>query len=130
MKNPNSWTLACLSLFAAWPAIAQSSTSPFGVPIKDFGGATLLTPRWLSAADYPRGALEGEIQGRVVIAFDINAKGRADNCEVKSSSGHKSLDVVPCKFLERKARFASPTDHTGTPRATSGVVSVDFWVPE
>ena len=129
MKNQHLKTLACLSLFVTWPAMAQN-TSPFGEAIKDYGGATLLTPRWLSVADYPRKALEGEISGRVVVAFDINAKGRVENCEVKSSSGHKALDVVPCRSLERKARFASPTDEAGTPQTTGGVVSVDFWIPE
>ena len=129
MKKLHLKTLACLSVLVTWPAMA-SSTSPFGEPIKDFGGATLLTPRWLSVADYPREAVEGEIQGRVVVAFEINAKGRVQNCEVKSSSGHNALDVVPCRLLQRKARFAAPTDDAGAPQVTGGVVSVDFWIPE
>lgn len=129
MKRQYLKTLVYLSLFVTWPAMAQN-TSPFGDPIRDYGGATLLTPRWLSFADYPRKAVEGEIQGRVVVAFGINAKGRVENCEVKSSSGHQALDVVPCRLLERKARFASPTDDAGIPQTTNAVVSVDFWIPE
>ena len=129
MKNGRFKVSLCLSLFVAWPAMAQN-TSPFGETIKDYGGATLLTPRWLSVADYPRKAVEGEIQGRVVVAFDINAKGRVENCEVKSSSGHKALDAVPCRSLERNARFDLPTDDAGAPRTTGGVVSVDFWMPK
>lgn len=129
MTTQHLKTLVCLSLLISWPAMA-SSTSPFGEPIKDFGGATLLTPRWLSFEDYPRGDLENKIQGRVVVAFNINLKGRVENCSVKSSSGHKSLDVVPCRLLQRKARFASPTDGAGAPQTATGVVSVDFWLPE
>jgi protein TonB len=129
MKKPLLRTLGWLSLLFAWPAIAHS-TSPFGEQIKDFGGATMLTPRWLSVADYPRGAVEGEIQGRVVVAFNINAKGRVENCQVKSSSGHLALDVVPCRALQRKARFVAPVDDDGTSQTTSGMLSVDFWMPE
>ena len=110
--------------------VLAASRPPFGEPIKDFGGATLLTPRWLSFEDYPSVALEGKIQGRVVVAFQINVKGRVESCTVKSSSGHKSLDVVPCRLLQRKARFASPTNDGGIPQTATGVVSVDFWLPK
>lgn len=129
MKMQHLKILACSSLMVAWPIMA-ASTSPFGEPIQDFGGATLLTPRWLSVEDYPNVALEGKVQGRVVVGFEINAKGKVENCTVKSSSGSKSLDVVPCRLLQRKARFALPTNDVGVLQTARGVVSVDFWLPK
>ena len=121
-------SLAGILLVLSAPAIAQT-TSPFGEQIRDFGGATLLTTHLVSFSDYPGQALKDAAQGRVVIAFDINVKGRVENCAVKLSSGHKVLDVVPCPLLERKARFASPVGDAGAPRATKGIYSVDFWLP-
>ncbi|MEG3155839.1 energy transducer TonB [Sphingomonas sp. RB1R13] len=128
MKQAPLRSLASILLVWSWPAIAQI-TSPFGEQIRDFGGATLLTPHLVSFLDYPGQALSNAVQGRVVVAFDINVKGRVENCAVKLSSGHKELDVVPCPLLERKSRFDSPVNDAGSPRATKGIYSVDFWLP-
>ena len=128
MKQKLPKSLAGILLVLSWPAIAQT-TSPFGEQIRDFGGATLLTPNLVTFSDYPVQAVKDDVQGRVVVAFDINVKGRVENCAVKLASGHKVLDGVPCPLLERKARFASPVGDAGAPGATKGIYSVDFWLP-
>jgi protein TonB len=127
----SSWrpkVLSAVLLVAAAPAAAQP-TSPFGESIKDYGGAALLTEHWMSFRDYPRAAMRRGDQGRVVVEFDISANGRVENCSIKTSSGHKSLDNVPCPLLERKARFQPPIDAAGLPQPTRGVLGVDFWMP-
>lgn len=129
MKHTPLKSLAGILLVLGWPAIAQT-TSPFGEQIRDFGGATLLTPHFITVSDYPVQALRDTVQGRVVVAFDINVKGRVENCAVKLSSGHKVLDMAPCPLFERKARFASPVDDANAPMATKGIYSVDFWIPD
>jgi len=120
--------IALGALFMA-ASVAAQSTSPFGEPIREFGGATLLTRDWMSFRDYPSAAISGGAEGRVVVSFDITVKGRAESCQVQTSSGHGSLDSVPCSLLERKARFRPPTDLNGVPSSVKAIMSVDFWMP-
>ncbi|MBN8844921.1 MAG: energy transducer TonB [Sphingomonadales bacterium] len=117
-----------MSLFIAMPVAAQS-TLPFGIPIKDFGGATLLTQNWMSFQDYPDSAMRSDVEGRVIVGFDIGVTGRVENCAVRTSSGYKVLDDVPCRLLNRKARFRPAVDESGSARVAQAVLSVDFWMP-
>ena len=107
------------------PAFAQQ-TSPFGESIADYGGAELLNKDWFR--EYPPAAILNNIEGRVTISFDITAEGRAENCEVTVSSGYRALDDAPCRSLERKARFTPAKAEDGSPRPTSGRLSIDFWL--
>lgn len=83
---------------------------------------------WIGAVDYPSDALRKGQQGNVIVAFDITVAGRATNCVVESSSGSPSLDRVPCRLLERNARFKPASDGSG-PKATKGRYSVAFRLP-
>jgi TonB family protein len=123
----SKWSTLCLLVIAA-PCVAQSQ-SPWGAPIGDFGGAELLKRNWFSFRDYPTVAISKGQQGRVVVQFDITAEGRAKNCIVAESSGHRSLDSAPCRPLERSARFLPAKAEDGTPLPTKGRLSVDFWMP-
>lgn len=120
--------LGLVSLCLTAPVCAQSK-SPFGPPISELGGATLLNHDWFTFRDYPPEALRGNEQGRVVISFDITPKGRAKNCKVKISSGHHALDVTPCEPLEHSARFQPAVAENGSPIATKATLSFDFWTP-
>jgi TonB family protein len=122
-------SLATTLLVLSSPVVAQTA-SPFGAHIRDFGGATLLTPHLVSFSDYPSQAVSDALQGRVVVTFDIGVKGRVKNCAVQTSSGHKVLDAVPCRLLQRKARFAPAAGEGGAPTPTKGVYSMDFWLPD
>jgi TonB family protein len=127
LATRSKWGSLCLLVIAA-PCVAQPQ-SPWGAPIGDFGGAELLKSDWFTFRDYPQEAIGGRQQGRVVVSFDITVEGRAKNCMVKESGGHRSLDRAPCRPLERKARFRPAAAEDGTPKASQGELSVDFWMP-
>lgn len=67
------------------------------------------------------------MDGVVGIAFDITADGKAQNCRLTISSGHDSLDQLPCKLIARRARFEPFKDAGGMPQATKGKLKVTFW---
>jgi TonB family protein len=109
-------------------ALAQSN-SPWP-RVREYGGAMPKNENlWIGAVDYPSGALRSGEQGNVIVAFDITADGRAKNCIVEASSGSPTLDRVPCRIIERKARFIPASDESG-PVATKGRYSVAFWLPD
>jgi protein TonB len=98
--------------------------------IKDFGGATPKNEgTWVTPDDYPSQSLSKGQQGNVVVAFDISAKGRAENCVVEASSGVAAFDRVPCRRIEQRARFQPASDGNGVPKATKARYSVAFWIP-
>ena len=105
-----------------------SAQSPWSV-IEDFGGAIPLNKGWVGPLDYPAHALEKGLQGNVVVSFDINSTGRAENCVVETSSGISELDRVPCPLIERRARFKA-LERNGMAAATKGRFSVAFWLPK
>jgi len=116
-------TLACANLCAG-SAYAQANP-PTAEPNADLGGAQLVNRDWFTLRDYPRTALSYRLSGRVMVAFDITAEGRATNCRVVHSSGHDVLDRAACRPLERKARFIPAMDN-GTAVATTGWLNIDF----
>ena len=87
--------------FAGSPAIAQIAPS---------GGHAL--PQMsvdLNALDYPRVAQSAGVQGRVLVAFNISKRGRADNEEVVESEPSGEFDSVALKAV-RQVRFTVPDD--------------------
>ena len=61
---------------------------------------TLITPD-----DYPDSSLRNEEEGTTGISFDVNEKGRVENCTVASSSGHPKLDDTTCSIATRRFRY-------------------------
>lgn len=43
--------------------------------------------------------------GLVVLGYDVNADGRAENCAVEQSSGFPRLDAASCEMMIRYGRF-------------------------
>ena len=113
--------------------VVSSASAQFRPPwpqIKEFGGAKPKNEaRWIGADDYPTKALRDDVQGNVIVTFDITADGKATNCVVESSSGSAILDEVPCPLIERKARFKPALAEGGTPKDTKARLSVPFWLP-
>ena len=107
---------------------SASAQSPWPV-IEDFGGAIPLNKGWVGPLDYPAHALEKGLQGNVVVSFDINSTGRAENCVVEASSGIPELDRVPCPLIEKRARFKA-LERNGMAAVTKARFSVAFWLPQ
>lgn len=128
MKKTNL-SVSILAILLLTDAAMAQHQSPWPV-VRDYGGAKPKNEnRWIGVADYPNGSLRNGEQGNVIVVFDITADGRAKNCIVDVSSGLQSLDRVPCKLIERIARFEPANDGNG-PVATKGRYSVAFWLPE
>ena len=117
-------TALVLAGFAS-SALAQQAQAIIG-----WGKST--TPKdiqqWLRPIDYPADALMRGLQGSVTASFDIAANGTVSNCAVAKSSGHKSLDAVPCRLLSRRARFQPSIEADGVAMAAKGEVTVRFRV--
>ena len=127
-KTNRSVSILAILLLPTSAAIAQHK-NPWPT-VREYGGAKPKNEnRWIGFADYPSEALRNGEQGNVVVAFDITIDGRAKNCFVDVSSGSQSLDRVPCKLIERNARFQPASDGNG-PLATKGRYSVAFWLPD
>lgn len=116
-------------LLIATPSLGQPS-SPWPA-IREFGGAVPLhVGSWVNFTDYPSDALAQQQQGNVVVKFDIDVEGRPRNCTLDISSGYSSLDAIPCRLIEKRARFKPATSADGTPTPTKGRYSVAFWTPD
>ncbi|QQV76471.1 energy transducer TonB [Sphingomonas aliaeris] len=121
--------LLVLSGVSSTGLIAQTRAT-YEMPKSDFGGAVPKNPgKWLTFEDYPTAAIRNNEQGFVVVNFDITANGKVSRCEVTRSSGHTTLDDVPCRLLQRRARFDPATDASGVAVATRGTASFPFRIP-
>jgi TonB family protein len=81
---------------------------------------------WVTSADYPEGVIERNESGKVTVSFEVNKVGRVTNCRVSQSSGYAILDEIPCKLLERRARFIAALDKYGKPRFSRAHTSFYF----
>lgn len=115
-------------LLAGTPLLAQTSPWP---AVREFAGATPVdSPSWFKFTDYPGDLVEKDQQGNVIVAFEIGVDGRVKNCTLDTSSGFSRLDAIPCRILEKRARFKPATAADGTPIEVRGRYSVAFWQPK
>ena len=116
-------SLAVLALL--WGACAAGQGN-----VSEFGGATPIHPeRWFGIHDYPEAALAQRRSGVVRFAFDINRKGRVENCVVTLSSGSKDLDELSCHLVAKRGRFKPAKDEQGNPIATRGQWTTSWNLP-
>lgn len=83
----------------------------------------------ISADDYPPASLRAEEEGSVQVRYDINVEGRAENCQVVKSSGHRRLDDRTCELVERRFRF-NPATEDGQPVRDSRTQAFRWEIPE
>jgi len=62
---------------------------------------------------YPEVALQLRHQGDVTYKVEINEEGRAENCRVIESSGHKELDDATCDLIQTRGVFRPALDNHG-----------------
>jgi len=117
-----AWALSGLA-----PSAAGAQRHTPWEPVFDLGGAELLNAQQLAdRGRYPRNAVRNREQGQVVISFEITPEGKARNCRVVRSSGHRRLDRIPCPIFEGWARFRPARGENGRPVATRGLASAEF----
>ncbi|MGC3980274.1 MAG: energy transducer TonB [Steroidobacteraceae bacterium] len=63
----------------------------------------------LNTLSYPSGALRAGLQGRVLVAFTITKKGRADDVEVVTADPAGEFDATAIKAV-KQVRFTVPED--------------------
>jgi protein TonB len=78
-------------------------------------------------SDYPRGAGEAGISGKVAVRFSVETNGHATNCSVTRSSGNAELDEATCRLIETRFRYKPATDAAGRP-VRSTIVSNHYWI--
>jgi protein TonB len=113
---------------AAAPA---AGSQPPWLPIRDFGGATLLNERDLESWTIRR--LDEPlmpVRGQTIVSFDIDTTGRAANCFVEKSSGNRALDGVLCPILEKRAKFTPARSTDGMPVTAKARLSIQLWPTE
>jgi protein TonB len=122
--------LASLSAVFGVAAASAQQGPPWQVPVSDFGGAEPENLRaWFRVEDYPTDAMRRNERGFVTVRFQILPNGRVGECSVIRTSGHKRLDRVPCRLLEKRARFKPAKDAGGAAVTTVGTTSMLFWMP-
>jgi periplasmic protein TonB len=76
--------------------------------------------------DYPRGAGEAGIGGRVSVIYTVETDGRATHCAITDSSGSPELDRTTCRLIEQRFRFRPSQDRSGRP-IRSRIVQDHYW---
>lgn len=81
--------------------------------------------------DYPDASLRAEEEGTTRVSYDVNEKGRVDNCTVTQSSGHPRLDEATCTLITRRFKFNPAKAEGGQPvRETGHADSIKWVVPK
>ncbi|MBT2135152.1 TonB family protein [Croceibacterium sp. LX-88] len=76
--------------------------------------------------NYPRRAVNDEIEGRVGVRVQISADGRVSSCSVSSSSGSSILDEAACADLTRFGRFKPALNDDGDPTTGSWATTIVY----
>jgi protein TonB len=105
-------------------------TGPGGGGDGDGDGRGLTPPRRIRGEirdrDYPRGAGEAGLGGRVSVIYTVEPDGRATNCRITDSSGSPELDGTTCRLIEQRFRFRPSRDASGRP-VRSRIVQDHYW---
>ena len=100
-------------------SLAQGANQRQVAPIVDKSRFPIPIKRniWLAriAKNYPSQAVKQRLQGRVALTVKVNAQGRAIDCTINTSSGHKILDDAACTGMKRYSRFNPALDINGNP---------------
>ncbi len=87
-------------LLATWgmsPA-AQAQLASFPKPVSD-------AVSYVSAKDYPRGALNRKASGAVEARITVGADGAGKDCHILASSGDPDLDATTCAIYAKRVRY-------------------------
>ncbi|WP_414712331.1 energy transducer TonB [Sphingomonas sp.] len=112
------------------PPITVAATPAPAPPVISQAAAAKGNPQsWVTADDYPPGALREERQGVSAIAWTVNEQGRVENCRITASSGSPDLDEAACRLVTRRGRYAPAKDQAGNPIKSSDARRFRWQIP-
>ena len=82
----------------------------------------------ISTDDYPSSSLRREEHGKVGVRYDINEKGRIENCVVTTSVS-PDLDATTCRLMTARFRYDPATEEGVPVRVTGRADSVTWVIP-
>lgn len=85
--------------------------------------------RWITARDYPDGALAKGEQALVYFRLMIGADGAPESCHIQQSGYSQAFDKAVCGNLMDNARFEPALDAAGRPMKSYFRTSVRFALP-
>ncbi len=85
--------------------------------------------KWITASDYPRGALSKGEQALVYFRLMIGADGSPESCHIQQSGYSAAFDKAVCGNLMKNARFEPALDAAGKPMKSYFRTSVRFALP-
>ncbi len=88
--------------------------------------------RWAARiqANYPRRAVQREIEGNVGVSVVVGPDGRVTGCQVTSSSGNEDLDQAACEGMQRYARYEPALDDAGNPTTGRDTMTIVYRLGE
>ena len=69
----------------------------------------------LSFDDLPEGVLFPGESATVAVLYTVEADGRVTGCRAERSSGHRDLDALTCRLIERRFVYRPARDRSGRP---------------
>jgi TonB family protein len=122
--------IALVATLVAVSGTIQAKAAPWAVPKPDYDGAEPLNKsKWFTFNDYPEEAVRNGQQGLVIVSFEVDLSGRAQNCRVMKSTGFRTLDELPCRLIIKRARFKPAVTAEGVARVAHATSSMSFWMP-
>lgn len=88
------------------------------------------TGPWLTNRDYPQTAGNREAVGQVQARVMVSPAGRASDCQMVRSSGHRDLDRTTCQFIVDRARSRPALDRDGKAMASPYYASMQFMMSD
>jgi TonB family protein len=88
-----------------------------------------LRPRFLTAEDYPTGAIRNGESGTVVAEVEVAEDGFVEGCRIAQSSGSASLDSATCRLGTNRLRYDPARNAHGAVIRAVDVLTVRWTLP-
>ena len=89
-----------------------------------------ITAGWISASDYPAGALRSGAEGQVTVRYVIGRDGEVESCDVVGTSGNAELDLVSCAIVAQRFVFDPARDARGRRVTNTRTQRIVWRLPE
>jgi TonB family protein len=107
--------------------LALAPAPPIPLPPPRPHGAALAS--YISAYDYPAGAIRRGEEGEVEVTIRVSPQGRVAACRASRSSGSAILDETTCRLLTERTRWVPARDAAGAPTSDMVVGRIRWRLP-